>query len=192
MPRTSKQFETIRSERKEAILQAALHVFAEEGYHSASISKVSKAAGVSKGLMYNYFESKEELLKILIGSLLDEENARAVEVLRKPMNDDTLIELIKLTSEIMKKKPLQWKLYFNMINQPEVMEIVKERYSSEYALGMQKLLEYFKEKGAEDPLSELQYFSSTILGLKVSYLLDPVNFPIDEVEKRIIRTFIKE
>ena len=192
MPRTSKQFETIRSERREAILEAALHVFAEDGYHSASISKVSKAAGISKGLMYNYFESKEELLKILIGSLLDEENARAVKVLQKPMNDDTLIELIKLTSEIMKKNPLQWKLYFNMINQPQVMEIVKEKYSSEHALGMHKLLEYFKQNGAEDPLSELHYFSSTILGLKVSYLMDPVNFPIDEIEKRIIRTFIKK
>ncbi len=192
MPRTSKQFETIRSERREAILEAALHVFAEDGYHSASISKVSKAAGISKGLMYNYFESKEELLKILIGSLLDEENARAVKVLQKPMNDDTLIELIKLTSEIMKKNPLQWKLYFNMINQPQVIEIVKEKYSSEHALGMHKLLEYFKQNGAEDPLSELHYFSSTILGLKVSYLMDPVNFPIDEIEKRIIRTFIKK
>jgi hypothetical protein len=128
----------------------------------------------------------------LIGSLLDEENARAVKVLQKPMNDDTLIELIKLTSEIMKKNPLQWKLYFNMINQPQVMEIVKEKYSSEHALGMHKLLEYFKQNGAEDPLSELHYFSSTILGLKVSYLMDPVNFPIDEIEKRIIRTFIKK
>ena len=45
-------------DRKKAILDAPLQVFADEGYHNASISKIAKAAGVSKGLMYNYFESK--------------------------------------------------------------------------------------------------------------------------------------
>ena len=73
MPKTPKQFEDMRTERRIAILEAALHVFAQEGYHSASISKVSKYAKISKGLLYNYFESKEELLKILIGSLIDDE-----------------------------------------------------------------------------------------------------------------------
>ena len=41
-PRTTEQNKKIRVDRKAAILDAALHVFAEEGYHSASISKVSK------------------------------------------------------------------------------------------------------------------------------------------------------
>ncbi len=66
MPRTTKQFKDMRTERRVSILEAALHVFAEEGYHSASISKLSKYAKISKGLLYNYFESKEELLKILL------------------------------------------------------------------------------------------------------------------------------
>ena len=191
MPKTPEQFATIRSERREAILQAALRVFAEEGYHSASISKVSKAAGVSKGLMYNYFESKEELLKILIGSLLDEENDRAMEVLRKPMSDETMTELIRMGAEILKKNPMQWKLYLSMSNQPEVVEIIKERFSPDQVLWLNKLIEYFTSKGVEDPMNEVQFFASTMLGMKISYLNDPVNFPIDEIEKRIIKLFIK-
>ena len=59
-PRTKQQFEEIRSDRKDQLLDAALHVFAEEGYHSASVSKIAKYAGVSKGLMYNYFHSKKK------------------------------------------------------------------------------------------------------------------------------------
>ena len=67
MPRTEKQFEEIRATKKALILDAALQVFARDGYHNASISKISKQAGISKGLMYNYFNSKEELLEILVG-----------------------------------------------------------------------------------------------------------------------------
>jgi len=192
MPRTPEQFEQVRSERKKAILDAALHVFATEGYHSASISKVSKEAGISKGLMYNYFESKEELLKILIGSLLDEENDRAIEVLRKPVGDEMMVELIQMGTEILKKKPMQWKLYANMANQPEVLAIIKERFSPDNMLWFTKLNEYFTSKGIKDPVNEVQFFASTMLGMKHSYLNDPENFPIEEVEKRIINLFTKQ
>jgi TetR/AcrR family transcriptional regulator len=58
-PRTTVQNEIIREERKAQILDAALHVFAEEGYHSASVSKVARRAEISKGLMYNFFIVKK-------------------------------------------------------------------------------------------------------------------------------------
>lgn len=191
MPRTPEQFEKIRSEKRQVILEAALRVFSRDGYHNSSISKVSKEAGISKGLMYNYFESKEELLKILISSLLDEENERAMEVLEKPISDETMTELVQMSTEILKKSPLKWKLYLNMSNQPEVLEIVMEHFSPSRALWFNKLMEYFSSKGLEDPMNEIQFFASTMLGMKVSYLNDPENFPIEEMEKRIIKLFIK-
>lgn len=46
---------------KDKILQAALALFAEKGFHTTSVSQIAEAAGVSKGLTYNYFESKEKL-----------------------------------------------------------------------------------------------------------------------------------
>ena len=94
MPKTPKQFEDMRSERRVSILEAALHVFAEEGYHSASISKISKYAKISKGLLYNYFESKEDLLKILIGSLIDDEIKMLNSILEKQLTEVSFIQLI--------------------------------------------------------------------------------------------------
>lgn len=190
MPRTQEQFEAIRAERRTHILQSALKVFAEDGYHNASISKVSKAAGISKGLMYNYFESKEELLQTLIGDYLDEENSKVVEVLKQPMSDEVFADLIKLSVEVLKKNPLQWKLYMDMANQPEVRTILQDRYTEAQGLWYEKLMAFFTSKGVKDPLIEIQFFASTMAGLKVSYLMDPDNFPIDEIEKRIIKLFI--
>lgn len=190
MPRTQEQFEAIRSERREHILQSALKVFAEDGYHNASISKVSKAAGISKGLMYNYFESKEQLLQTLIGDYLDEENAKVVALLQKPFTDEVFADLIRLSVEVLKKNPLQLKLYMDMANQPEVREIVQDRYAESQLLWVEKLTTFFSQRKVKDPMTEIQFFASTMLGMKSSYLMDPVNFPIDEVEKRIINMFI--
>ena len=61
-PRTEEQFEEIRESKKNLIQEVALELFATRGYHSTSISMIAKEADISKGLLYNYFESKEELL----------------------------------------------------------------------------------------------------------------------------------
>ena len=71
-PRSEEQFAQIREERKHQILDAALHVFAEDSYHGASMSAVAKRAKVSKGLIYNYFKSKEEILVSLVVDVFDE------------------------------------------------------------------------------------------------------------------------
>ena len=51
-----------KEERREQILDAALRVFAEKGFAGASIRDIAKEVGVTEGLLYHYFESKEQLL----------------------------------------------------------------------------------------------------------------------------------
>ena len=65
-PRTTRQFEEIREEKRTLIMDSALEHFAKEGYHATTITHIAKHAGISKGLMYNYFESKEALLRAII------------------------------------------------------------------------------------------------------------------------------
>ena len=49
-------------ERRAALVQAAVNVFAEKGYHASRVADVAKAAGLSQGSVYNYVSSKEDLL----------------------------------------------------------------------------------------------------------------------------------
>jgi AcrR family transcriptional regulator len=53
-------------ERRTAILDSALAVFSERGFHSASIDDIASEAGVSKALIYEHFASKQELHADLI------------------------------------------------------------------------------------------------------------------------------
>ena len=53
-------------ERRTGILDSALAVFSESGYHSSSIDDIAREAGVSKALIYEHFASKQELYADLI------------------------------------------------------------------------------------------------------------------------------
>lgn len=51
---------------EERILQEAMRLFLERGYHGTSIDDITRAAGLTKGALYWHFESKEDLLKRII------------------------------------------------------------------------------------------------------------------------------
>jgi AcrR family transcriptional regulator len=62
-----------RSRRKrEALLQAALEMFAEHGYERASVEAIARRAGVAVGAFYQHFTSKRQILLVLMDRLLEE------------------------------------------------------------------------------------------------------------------------
>ncbi|MBX5451385.1 MAG: TetR/AcrR family transcriptional regulator, partial [Thermogemmatispora sp.] len=56
----------IRDERRRQILHVAAEIFARRGLAETRISDIAEASGISQGLIYRYFSSKEELFKVLI------------------------------------------------------------------------------------------------------------------------------
>ena len=54
------------TEKKEKILQAALELFARDGFKTTSTSKVAKHAGVSEGLIFRHFDNKDGLLQAIL------------------------------------------------------------------------------------------------------------------------------
>ena len=53
------------AEKRRAILDAAITVFARQGFHSARVSDIAQEAGVAYGLVYHYFDSKDQILNEL-------------------------------------------------------------------------------------------------------------------------------
>jgi len=54
--------ETAKADKREAILRAAIDVFAERGFFNAQVADVARAAGVAAGTVYLYFKNKDDLL----------------------------------------------------------------------------------------------------------------------------------
>ena len=55
-----------RRDRREDILQASLHLFAEKGFHGTSMRDIAREAEITEGLIYHYFESKRDLFRAII------------------------------------------------------------------------------------------------------------------------------
>jgi len=64
------RFQRRKEDRPQEITEAAYAVFAENGYAATRVEEVAKRAGVSKGLLYLYFRTKEELFKAVIKSVV--------------------------------------------------------------------------------------------------------------------------
>jgi AcrR family transcriptional regulator len=69
---------------KEALLVAGIDLFAEKGYASTSVREIVSAAGVSKPVLYYYFQSKEGLFKSILDSAAHEQENILQEALQKP------------------------------------------------------------------------------------------------------------
>lgn len=70
-----------KNDKYAQILDGALKVFAEHGFHRSQVSKIAKEAGVADGTIYLYFKSKKDILiclfRELLGELVDKLNAMA-------------------------------------------------------------------------------------------------------------------
>ena len=72
MTETSSKREKQKEERRKQILEAALLVFSQRGFHATNVSDVAAQAGVSQGTIYWYFESKEELFTAALLSFFED------------------------------------------------------------------------------------------------------------------------
>jgi TetR/AcrR family transcriptional regulator, fatty acid metabolism regulator protein len=52
-----------QEEKRRLLLEAAVRVFARKGYHASRVGDIAEEAGVAHGLIYHYFESKEDVLR---------------------------------------------------------------------------------------------------------------------------------
>ena len=92
------RYQRRKEDRPQEITEAAFAAFAEKGYAATRVEEVAKRAGVSKGLLYLYFRTKEELFKAVVRSVvmpriealvneLDESRLTAEQFIRGPVLD---------------------------------------------------------------------------------------------------------
>ncbi|MFW6020170.1 MAG: TetR/AcrR family transcriptional regulator [Bacteroidales bacterium] len=189
MPKTEIQFQKIRDNRKEAIVDAALELFATEGYHSASIAKIAKKVNISKGLVYNYFNSKEELLIKVV------ENATTDVYKYFDLNNDGVLqntemeEFINGTFQMLKEKIQFWRLYLSFAFNPQIFEIISRNIPAKSEKIVEMLVDYFRRQGVNDPMGETIYFVSVLKGITIQYIMAPDQYPLEDMKKRLFAQF---
>jgi len=105
-------------------MDVALEHFAREGYYNTPISHIARHAGISKGLMYNYFKSKEDLLTEIINRSMSD-----VAIFFDPDRDGYLSEdefelFIRKLFRLLRDNLPFWRLFFQLLMQSEVRKLL--------------------------------------------------------------------
>ena len=192
MPRTPEENDRIRQASKEKIRAAAMELFMKQGYYATSISDIAKQAGISKGLLYNYYKGKEELLSEMVEARIKE----VVEVMEEAFTLNTpreqLEHIINGAIDNIHQKPEVHRFYLHLQTQPESdEELIKYSHLiiEENARQFEFQCKIFESMGETDPRKRSLYFSSVLQGIMLMISTYQQGFPIEEIKNQIIREF---
>ncbi len=189
-PRTSEQYKEIRESKRNLIMESTLKLFAKHGVYHTTVNMIAQDAGISKGLMYNYFKSKEDLLRSVVFQGINK-----LLVLFDPDHDGVLTKtelkyFIEETFRTIQKDIQFWKIYFSVLSQPQVLKIVGGKFW-EILNPVSKILEnYFKRNRFKNPEIETRFFGAIMDGICINYIIDPDNFPLEEIKQKVIDLYI--
>jgi len=186
--------------RRNKILKTALSVFRQNGYSAASMSKIASECGFTKAVLYQYFNSKEELFRALFHEstmtsnldnlIIEHTNQNLEEVLVKigytfmeVFEDEDRLNLIRIViSESLRFPQLGKSMYVNAIN------MVAEKFASY----LQMLSEMGKIECINPKLTARSYFGLLYSFIITDKILNPENkeFSVDEIIGHAAQLFL--
>ncbi len=132
MPKVSEEY---KEEKKNRILESALRCFGEKGYEATIIDDIVRESNLSKGAIYNYFNSKEEIyLQLLQGRTKDFFSEVESEYHKRSSATDKLRFLFErfqnqpLTDERRKSMRLYTEFWLYSARQEDLKKLMEERY----------------------------------------------------------------
>lgn len=117
MPRSKEQFEAMRNATREKIHSAAMELFVHRGFGSTNVQDIADAAGISIGLLYRHYKTKDQLFHELV--------ANAVEGLKRNL---TFFESDQSPKQLLAR--FVDEVYTDMVNGEELANLLVLIYQS--------------------------------------------------------------
>ena len=189
-PRTKQQFNEIRKTRREKILSVALELFAKKGYYATSISEIARKAKISKGLMYNYFASKEKLLDEIIQEGFNSLAELKYEGERGVDPENQLEEFIDAILDNLYSNFSYWQLYLALLIHPEIQKKFgkkMQRFRDEFIKTVSSL---FRKLKVKNPELEAFLLGTFFDGLVLNFMVAEDLFPVKKIKEALLSKYI--
>ncbi|WP_242824612.1 TetR/AcrR family transcriptional regulator [Clostridium sp. MSTE9] len=137
-------FEKRRNDKKKAIMQTALELFDQYGFDRVTVTEIAEKAHVSKVSIYNFFESKDNLRRIIIKDMLDDSVEKIKSLIAKEGNFiEKIEEYIQIRTWYYGKYTLRF--FFEAVeSDPELRQ-----YLENFNAASKNLLMTFIEEGKD-------------------------------------------
>lgn len=153
------------TEKQEKILLASLKLFAQNGYHGTSTSRVAREAGVSEGLIFRHFTNKEGLLKAIMDMARKEAHGVYHGILTADDPKDILKQVIAMPFRLTTDQREFWRLIYTVKWQADEYDY---SVTAPLRLALEKV---FAQLGYAHPTSEAEVLLTIIDGAATSILL---------------------
>lgn len=168
------------------LLDAALELFSRHGYGETAVSEVARRAGVSKGLVYHYFDTKRDLL----GAVMSRGAGRLEEVVGRHESGPGAASVPALVMEVLglvAEDLPYWRLRFALRMRPDLRdELDLTRWSRSLEEALERGL---RASGVERSAVEAGALAAAIDGAAQHYVLDPEAYPLVEVAEAIVARY---
>ncbi|SMO45833.1 TetR/AcrR family transcriptional regulator [Gracilimonas mengyeensis] len=188
-PRTEAQNEEIRKQTRQQILDAAFELFANDGFTKTSIASVAKKAGVSKGLIYHYFDSKEAILEGIFDQLVH----LAEEMLSFPedySSTDKIRQVIEQAFQFIEHQTGLGRLIIGLALQPDTIETLHPKIDQVKENQMVLYIGLFNELGYKNPETEAYKFEALMDGVLLGYASLGEEYPLEEMKTKIMEEYV--
>ncbi len=191
-PRTKQQNEEIRQKRMAIIKETALELFGRLGYHSTSISRIAKEAGISKGLLYNYFNGKEELLEAILMDAMDSSEVWWNEIMNNIADPyEQLKQITEMAIQMITHDLHHWRLLTSLAFQVDVLKSLEPVLMRKQEVMIAQTVDLFERLGVEDPKHEAFYYGALMDGIFLHYMNLGEQYPLQEMMNFILTRYKK-
>ncbi len=185
-PRTKEQVEEIRNRSMVQIQNAALDLFAHQGFHKTSISQIAKKAKVSKGLIYNYYESKDHLLEALIRDVVEMGDEMIESAIREDLDPmQSLINIIDDAVEKVRANPTYWKLIMGLSMQDEIISKYEELLKQHQIKNLSTVVSLLNQMSVPNAELEAMYLAALLDGVLIHFIHMQDQYPLDGIQNLI-------
>lgn len=183
--------------KQEKILEAAIKIISDKGYHNTSTSEIAKQAGVAEGTIFRHYRTKKDLLVAIVSPVIMKSTVPIFaekfvdQVFQQPHEhfEDLLVTFIENRFEFAKSNiPLIKILIQELAFHPDIQASFKASFMKKVFPAVSQALDYYKEKGELQDLPNetiIRMIGPTILGFLVTrFIIQPNKEWDDETEIR--------
>jgi AcrR family transcriptional regulator len=173
--------------RRDHLVDTAIDLFSEQGFASTSIKSIAQAAGVSQGLLYNYFSSKEELLRYIFRQGIEQINESYEEP--APGTGSQLQTYLRHTFEMIRRERKFWRLFHTVRMQSGIRELLDAEIRELQGVVVERLQRLLAPYVAEDSHIEALLLHATIDGIAAHSFLTDDNYPLEDVIRSLVEIY---
>jgi len=185
----SERFEAMRDKVREALLVAAERLFAERGFEAVTVRQLAAEAGISLGLLYNYYNGKEDVLKALMHKGL-EAILHTLPVPADHLPPARRIEAhIRQSFAMLRTQAPFWKLIHRLRMQPAALADLAPDLPLIASQLHQAVQAHLQQAGVPEPNKEAHLLIAAIDGITAHYLMHGDDAYLDTMTDYLVRRF---